>query len=1172
MAKITNKLWVLFFILMPVSIQANPFSDKLKSDRAALQKSSLQDVQPGVIVVKFRDQIALAKGSSLTGIQSLDQLNSKYQVYAIDKALPFLEFSTKKKAGPLKKVYYFKFDSGQNPFEVAKEFARDPFVEYAEPLFIDRIQDTPNDPQVEQQAHLNFINAALAWDIVKGESGNVIIAIVDGGVDWQHEDLKANIWNNEDEIPDNGIDDDDNGFIDDVRGWSFATNSNDPSGRESQRSLEQHGTHVAGIAAAVTNNNIGVSGVSWNCTIMPVNVAPRNAENDSVLQSTYDGVAYAADNGADIINCSWGNSRHSNLAQEIVDFAYANGSLLVCAAGNERKNADSEPHFPSSYNHVLAVGSIDNTGRKAGSSSYGISVDVFAPGTSVLSTSPQDQYIRISGTSMSSPLTAGIAGLVKTLHPEYTVDQLRETIRVTANNIDGLNPSFAGLLGKGSVDALQAVQETESPAIRVVDASYSEPSGEGNIEVEEVVNLVVRFTNYLKDASNIAISINAIDANVSIVNGSSNIAVLKTNDTVEASFQFAIEKEISEGTILKFIMNISADNYSDRDLVQIATNPPQILSHDTGTLLTSITAQGNIGFAGFADDTPGDGFVFNGTNMLFEGGLMIGTGVNTLSDCIRGGTDSEQDDDFKSLTALSIVSPGEFSDQEGSVLLDDSFASLPLQVNISQTTFTYNKEPFNDFIIYRYNIKNVGTNTLTNVYAGLFFDWDITTNGGMDNARFDDQRKIGYVQNAINNPTFLAATKLLTTIGDLSYRSIHNSNEVYGGDGRDGFTNSEKWNFLHNGIQTKNIDTTDVSTLTSTGPFTIEPDQIVEIGFAVIGAASTSELFANAEAAQFLWDNGLRSDVALIPPAISTSVLQNPAASKYADIIVISEASLREEPEVKAWVGSDTTSLNMQLIPNSTSAYSAAFEFTTSGTYSIRTKATGLITGVDSVQVRSFAVTLAKPGEAKIVSSLDGQAQLHIQKDDLKSSTYFLADYEDINEERIYHFSPANEFENIFEMEFGFDPKKYPDSEKLFVFQKQRGNWLPLPGSVNPDKNTIRIFTNKLGAFKLGYDSEFKGSNILPTAYALRQNYPNPFNPNTIIEYDLPEDSHVTLTIFNTLGQVIKVLHQGEQPSGKYQISWNGTNSSGQFVAAGIYVYLLAAENFSQTRKMLYLK
>ncbi len=1171
MAKITNKLWVLLFILITGSIQANPFSDKLKSDRTTLQKSSFQDIEPDVIVVKFKNQTSLAKGSSLTGIFSLDKLNRIHQVTAIDQTFPFLRFSTKKKAEELRKIYYFKYDSGENPFVVAKEFANNPFVEYAEPLFMDKIQEIPNDPQFPLQPHLGQINVLQAWDAVKGETGNVIIAIVDGGVDWRHEDLGANIWNNEDEIDGNGIDDDGNGFIDDVRGWNFATDSNDPSGRDSQPSLELHGTHIAGIVAAVTNNDIGVSGVSWNSIIMPVNIAPRSASNDSTLESSFKGITYAVENGAHIINCSWGSNFRSNVFQEVVDFAYANGSLLVCAAGNDRRNVDEKPHYPSNYNHVLAVGNVGSTDRKASSSNYGVTVDVFAPGSSILSTFPDNQYARISGTSMSSPVVAGVVGLLKTLHPEYTVDQLRETIRVTALNIDGLNASFTGLMGKGRVDAQAAILASDSPAIRIVGASYTEPSGEGNIEVEEVIDLKVKYINYLKDASNVIVSIVSLDANVSIIISSSNITVLAENDTVEVTFQFAIENDISEGTVLRFITDISADNYSDRDFVEITTNPPQILSHDTGTLLTSITAQGNIGFAGFSDDTPGDGFVFNGTNMLFEGGLMIGTGVNTLSDCIRGGTESEQDDDFKSLIALNIVSPGEFSDQEGSVLLDDSFASSPLQVNISQTTFTYNEAPFNDFIIYRYNIKNVGTNTLSNIFAGLFFDWDINTDAGMDNARFDDQRKIGYIQNAINNPTLLASTKLLTTIGDLSYRSIDNE-DIYGGAGRDGFTNSEKWNFLRNGIQTKSIDTTDVSTLTSTGPFTIEPDQSIEIGFAVIGAASTSELFANAEAAQFLWDNGLNSNVALIPPAIATSVLQNPAASKYADIVVISETSLREEPEVKAWVGSDTTSLNMQLIPNSISAYSAAFEFTASGTYSIRTKATGLISGVDSVQVRSFAVTLSKPGEAKIVNSLDGQAQLYIQKDDLKSAMYFLADYEDINEERIYHFSPANEFENIFEMEFAFDPKKYPDSEKLFVFQKQGENWLPLPGSVNPDKNTIRTFTNKLGAFKLGYDSEFKGSNILPTVYSLRQNYPNPFNPNTTIEYDLPEDSHVTLAIFNTLGQVIKVLHQGEQPSGKYQISWDGTNSSGQFVAAGIYVYQLAAENFSQTRKMLYLK
>lgn len=1172
MIKITTRLCILLFMFTICSSQSFSAADKKKPKQSqnTLQKKSMDGIEPGMIAVKFKDQVALSKGSSRTGLFSLDMLSNKYQVYAIDKALPFLEFSTKNKARELLKIYYFKYDSGENPYDVAKDFAENPFVEYAEPKFIDKPFDTPNDPQFSQQLHFNTIGAPSAWDIVKGETGDVVIAVVDGGVDWRHEDLEANIWTNEDEIPNNGVDDDNNGFVDDIRGWNFAKNSNDPSGRDAQPNLEEHGTHVAGIAAAVTNNDIGISGVSWNSKIMPINVAPQNSNNDSTLQSTYDGVAYAAENGADIINCSWGNNRHSNVAQEVVNFAYANGALLVCAAGNGRENVDEKPHYPSSYNHVLSVGRVDNTDRKAGSSNYGTTVDVFAPGSSILSTFPDNQYARISGTSMAAPVAGGVAALVKTQHPEFSVDQLRETLRVTAKNIDNLNPSFAGLMGKGRVDALKAVQETDSPAIRYVNASYIEPSGEGNIDVEEVIDLVVTFTNYLKDASDVDIMLKAVGVNVSILNGSTNIAALATNDSVEVTFQFAINTAISEGSVLKFLVDISSGTYTDHDFFEIVTNPPQILTHDTGTLKTSITAQGNIGFAGFEDETPGEGFIFNGVNMLFEGGLMIGTGINTVSDCIRGGTESNQDDDFRALTALSIVSPGEFSDQEGSVIMDDSFAAVPLQLNISQTTFTYNEAPFNDFIIYRYNIKNVGANTLSSMHVGLFFDWDVNENAA-DNARYDSDMRIGYVQDELMNPGLIAATKLLTPFGDFSYRSINNE-EIYGGSDRDGFTNSEKWNALRNGIQTTVIDTTDVSTLISTGAITIEPDQSVEVGFAVIGAGSTSELFANAEAAQFLWDNGLKADVAQIPPTISTSVLQNPAASKYADIVVVADVTLLGQPEVEVTVGGDSTSVTMDPIPNSDNVYSGSFEFTTSDTYSIRTKATGLITGVDSVQVRSFAVTLAKPGEAKIVRSLDQQAQLKITQDDLTSPTYFIADYEVIDEEKIYHFGPVKTFDSNLEIEFNFDPHQYPVSEKLFIVKKQGEEWLPLQTSVNPSKNQIRVFTNQLGQFKLVYESDFTGSNVVPTVYALRQNYPNPFNPDTAIEYDLPEDSQVSIRIFNTLGQVIKVLYQGEQIAGKYKAIWDGTNENGNVVAAGIYMYQLSTKNFTRTRKMLLLK
>ncbi|MFQ5677757.1 MAG: peptidase S8, partial [bacterium] len=264
------------------------------------------------------------------------------------------------------------------------------------------------------------------------------------------------------------------------------------------------------------------------------------------------------------------------------------------------------------------------------------------------------------------------------------------------------------------------------------------------------------------------------------------------------------------------------------------------MDHNTGNLTTTITNPGNIGFTGFADVTPGSGFIFKGTNFLFEGGLMVGTGAGKVSDAIRAGVSSEQDDDFKPISPL-ILTEGQVSDEFGRVVLDDAFAENPIGVEITQESFAYKEEPFTNFVIFKYTIKNVSGANLSNLWAGLFFDWDINTDAN-DFARFDSGKNLGYAMNNGSNPTQIAATKVLTSPGASSFRAINNPNEIFGGTGNDGFTASEKWTFLSSGIQRQTLDQTDVSTLTSTGPFTLNPDEKVEVAFAVIGASSATQL------------------------------------------------------------------------------------------------------------------------------------------------------------------------------------------------------------------------------------------------------------------------------------------------------------------------------------------
>ncbi len=851
----SKSLLIIFALIFTSSVLTGKNArSNTANDQQSLENSAAEQAEylPDMLVVKFKNRMSFGEKASGTGISSVDAIFRRYDVTEMRQ---FVKASFIRKdidnSVAMESIYNLTFRGDHSPLEVAQALSSDPNVAYAEPKYIAYIDDAPNDTLYSAMSQFARVQAEAAWNVVKGETGNVIIAVVDGGTDWDHQDLIDNIWSNPGEIPNNGVDDDGNGFVDDVRGWNFANNTNDPTGLPNTPTNASHGTHTAGTAAAVTNNSIGVASISWNCTLMPVNTA--SPSNDRSVAFGYDGIAYAAANGADVINCSWGAAgTGSSLEQDVINFAHANGALVVAAAGNNSTNNDISPHFPSNYNHVLSVGATNKTSdAKASFSHYGVTVDVFAPGSSILSTFPNDNYSSFfSGTSMASPLAAGLAGLVKTLHPEFTPDQLREQIRVTSDPIDNANPGFVGLLGKGRINAFRAVTEFSNPAIRILDVRFTDSGGDGVIDAGETVDLDVDFINYLSAASQVNFTLIAQDNNITITGQNAGFSSLATNEVQTATFQFSIAAGVADGYTLRFYTDIASGIYSDRDFFSLTVTPPRFVTHNTGTVQTSITTEGNIGFTGFAG-TPGVGFVHDGNGYLFEGGLLIGTGPATISDCVRGPDGGTQDNDFAPAAneELVITSPGEFTSEEGSILLTDSLAANILGLSVLQKSFADTRPENQDFVIFSYTIFNNSSMERSNMFVGLYFDWDINTSAN-DFARYDASRKTGYAMNAATSPTRIAATRLLTSSANVNYRAIHNPNELY-----DGFTDTEKWAFLSGGIQTETLDNVDVSTILSAGPFTLPANGSIDVAFAVIGASSIAELQQNADAAQLLWDN-----------------------------------------------------------------------------------------------------------------------------------------------------------------------------------------------------------------------------------------------------------------------------------------------------------------------------
>lgn len=322
-------------------------------------------------------------------------------------------------------------------------------VRFAEPDWIGHVLETiPNDPRFPEMWGLRNtgqsgglagadIRAAGAWDIQRGNP-QLKVAVIDTGVSYNHVDLNPNIWVNPGEIPNNGIDDDGNGRIDDIHGYDFVNNDGNPADDHG------HGTHCSGTIGAAGNNGIGVTGICWNVTLIAVKAF--NASGQGSITNAVLAIDYARQNGAKIMSNSYAFNVQSAILMEAIRRARNAGIVFVAGAGNNGQNSDITPLFPAGFSplldNVIAVGASDRNDTKAGFSNYGAtSVDLFAPGVDILSTYPVNFYLLGSGTSMATPHVAGAAALLVSQFPTESPIQIRERIRAQADRA----PSLAGL-------------------------------------------------------------------------------------------------------------------------------------------------------------------------------------------------------------------------------------------------------------------------------------------------------------------------------------------------------------------------------------------------------------------------------------------------------------------------------------------------------------------------------------------------------------------------------------------------------------------------------------------------------------------------------------------------------------------------------------------------------
>lgn len=572
----------------------------------ALAEDYSEGYVPGEMLVCFTEEanerVSLTDGGGYVsvGIPSVDEMNMMYQVYDGKRLIWWdKNMSDAAKEHGLDRIYYFRLPEVYDMNVIAAEFEKDHSVEYATPNIVYRTHIVPNDPRYETQWGLKKILAAEGWDMSKGSSSS-ITGFIDSAVEWTHEDLEGGLWiNPEEDLNGNGVfdtfpdgsggdlnwyDDDGNGFDDDVIGWDFLGWDWDP--RPDAMEGSQHGTNTYGIANAVTDNAIGVSGLAWEC----VGMAFRCGSADAIFTAqAVQAMYYAVGEGAHVLNNSWGSYTPNPSVNAVVQFAHSQGLVIVASAGNDNSSA---VHYPSGYANVIAVGATDSNDRRSSYSNYGAWVDCMAPGDAIMTTTWHGGYESTYGTSVSGPFVTGLVALVRGQHPSWTNTQIENQIlsHCGCDSIDHLNPGYEGMLGWGRINVFKTLgTSVKSNVYMVGDVTVLDGGtgdGDGRPEKGERDSLVVWLKNEecWLNALSVQATLSTSDTGIYMVDSTVIFPPLANGDSANNSsmpFVFDVSPSFEAHKVtFNLAINTSPSSYHTEDSFTLMVGHPDVLLVD----------------------------------------------------------------------------------------------------------------------------------------------------------------------------------------------------------------------------------------------------------------------------------------------------------------------------------------------------------------------------------------------------------------------------------------------------------------------------------------------------------------------------------------------------------------------------------------------------------------
>ena len=1216
------------------------------------ENSQVNSYKPNTLIVKYKPggNSISASGKSTTKTAIMNYISALNVEVKIRKVAPLLaEHITSDKSNTFDNVFLVQLENDLDLAALQEAYEKLPDVEYAEPDYVAEFLVSPDDSLYPFQWSLNntgqghyhvisnwgnnndqqvLVNGIPDVDIDADEiyqnppdqTSTVVVAIIDTGVDMLHPDLAANIWTNPREITDNGIDDDNNGYIDDVHGWDFAASTDPLDPGDNDPSDEYgHGTHCAGIIAAITNNTLGIAGIAANCRIMPLKFDPL-----PLVSRIARALIYAADNGADVVNMSFGLRFRSDLIEEAINYARNKGVILCASIGND---GGYSLNFPAGYDATIAIGATNDSDQVTSFSTIGSHLDVCAPGQSILSLRagitdmygreyPYEPKVHVvdsvyyiaSGTSMSCPHVVGMAAEIRSVSPGLTPARTQEILQQSADDITdpygvGWNlPGWDQYSGYGRVSLDKALMLI--PKVRAkINSPMSNEICSGTVAITGIAD-GQDFAGYILEygEGDDPSSWNLISGGTLPVTDST----FADWNTLGLSGRYTIRLRVGDYNISNASIYIANETIA------------QIISPSNGDTVANFASVVGSAYApgmthillDYKSDTASNGWtdISSLTVPIFNASV----GGWFLEDIPAGDYDLR----------LRLFS------YENLLAVD----SIAVQMHSIFSTDRAWKTHFDGYptIIPNYgDLDNDGINEIiVGTSSGILVfcpDGTPKTNGlpyfpknnymvpvavgnlngdGVDDmvaAGFDPPKLYGFPSGGSRFECYLG---IFPPVGNF-YMTEHEFPKVFLKD-IDNDNLDEIHVFVYDGSLSK--------------AFIFDSDGTPINAFDYFSECLPADLDGNGIDEIYATNSGfcLLRKIDYVDGSTKDSLLLQMNGSNF-NCMGLSAYDIDNDDRLELvvygyyldfgyWIYAFEDGLNPVdgwphnmgiddfVVPTApifgdidgdgeAEYLTTYFDISASYVLAWNIDGTSLISGVSN----GLLATTPEPSVMNmlLLADMDGNGSPDIvacADNDL---------FDTFRVQRIYAWN------NQGKLLAGFP---LVTSQKIYTGDR----FTPLIGDINRDGNldlimttpdSAQIFVNYPGVTfdscscptpVWRYNRRFnnvgplpahcsplsaeEAGDILPEQCGLDQNYPNPFNPNTRIGYALPAKSHVTISIYDILGRKIRTLIDDIKPAGNHSAEWNGRNDQGVIVSTGIYFYRLKSDGLVESKKMLFLK